>query len=222
MTLSRPSTTLSPNRSDPSCARIVFLSPMCTHRPISSSDSSGVAWISTPLPRNNIPRVMMCGLASLNFSNRQYRTRYHGVYARLASAHFSEAIVRNLACLGSRSRCPRQRRWSGAFHMLVMAGKPIGGATRYPHLYSIAAHAERPRKDLETRGACPTSPAWASALVVCRAGGGARGWARRLRQHRLVGRRVARAGLAGAGQRRRQQQLHRDRRRRQAVAAVDA
>ena len=71
MTLSRPSTTLSPNRSEPSWARMVFLSPMCTQRPISSTASSGVAWISTPLPRNTIPRVMMCGLVSLNFINRQ-------------------------------------------------------------------------------------------------------------------------------------------------------
>ncbi len=71
MTLSRPSTTLSPNRSEPSWQRIVFLSPMCTQRPISIVDSSGVAWISTPLPRNTMPRVMMCGLVSLNFSSRQ-------------------------------------------------------------------------------------------------------------------------------------------------------
>ena len=71
MTLSRPSTTLSPKRSEPSWQRIVFLSPMCTHRPISIVDSSGVAWISTPLPRKTMPRVMMCGLASLNFSSRQ-------------------------------------------------------------------------------------------------------------------------------------------------------
>jgi hypothetical protein len=28
-------------RSEPSCARIVFLSPMCTQRPISISASSG-------------------------------------------------------------------------------------------------------------------------------------------------------------------------------------
>jgi hypothetical protein len=50
---------------------MVFLSPMCTHRPISNWASSGVAWISTFLPRNTMPRVMMCGLASLNFNSRQ-------------------------------------------------------------------------------------------------------------------------------------------------------
>ena len=43
-----------------------------------------------------MPRVMMCGLASLNFSSRQYRTRYHGVYARLASTQFSEASGQKL------------------------------------------------------------------------------------------------------------------------------
>ena len=71
MTLSRPSTTLSPMRSEPSWARMVFLSPMCTQRPISSWASSGVAWISTFLPRNTMPRVMTCGFGSLNFSSRQ-------------------------------------------------------------------------------------------------------------------------------------------------------
>src|SRR6201999_4123509 len=104
---------------------MVFLSPMCTQRPISSCANSGVAWISTPLPMNTIPRVMMWGLASLNFSSRQYRTKYQGVYARLRSTHRSEANVRNLACRGSRRFDPRQRRWIGAPHMLVMAGKPI-------------------------------------------------------------------------------------------------
>src|ERR1700689_3778139 len=139
MTLSRPSTTLSPNRSEPSCARMVFLSPMCPQGPISSCANSGVAWISTPLPINTMPRVMMCGLASLNLSSRQYRTKYHGVYARLASTHFSEANVRNLGRRGSLRVDPRQRRCRGAPLMVVMTGQP----TRYPHLYSIAAHAER-------------------------------------------------------------------------------
>src|ERR1700744_363225 len=104
---------------------MVFLSPMCTQRPISSCANSGVAWISTPLPMNTIPRVMMWGLASLNFSSRQYRTRYQGVYARLRSTHLSEASVRNLAWRGSRRFDPRQRRWIGAPHMLVMAEEPI-------------------------------------------------------------------------------------------------
>ena len=36
-----------------------------------SGPAPGCAWISTPLPRNTMPRVMMCGLASLNFSSRQ-------------------------------------------------------------------------------------------------------------------------------------------------------
>ncbi|BBZ27752.1 hypothetical protein MMAD_20470 [Mycolicibacterium madagascariense] len=71
-----------------------------------------------------MPRVMMCGFASLNFSNRKYRTRYHGVYALLASTHRSDAIVRNLACLGSRNREPRHRRWIGAPHIVVMAAQP--------------------------------------------------------------------------------------------------
>ncbi|SHW15338.1 Uncharacterised protein [Mycobacteroides abscessus subsp. abscessus] len=44
---------------------------MCTHRPISIRANSGVQWISTFLPRNNMPRVTMCGLASLNLSSRQ-------------------------------------------------------------------------------------------------------------------------------------------------------
>lgn len=97
MTLSRPSTTLSPMRSEPSWQRMVFLSPMCTQRPISICASSGVHWISTSLPRNTMPRVMMCGLASLNLSSRQYRTRYQGVNARLAMTHFSDAMVRKSA-----------------------------------------------------------------------------------------------------------------------------
>ena len=36
---------------------------------------------------------MMCGFCSLNLSSRQYRTRYHGVYARLAMTQFSDALV---------------------------------------------------------------------------------------------------------------------------------
>ena len=48
-----------------------------------------------------------------------------------------------------------------------------GPATGYPHLYSIAAHAERSAplerpdctKDLENPSACPTSRAWAPVLV---------------------------------------------------------
>ncbi|CPR12707.1 hypothetical protein BN971_04008 [Mycobacterium bohemicum DSM 44277] len=70
--------------------------------------------------------------------------------------------------------------------------------------------------------ACRTSRAWASVLFGHGVGRHARGGARRLREHRRVGGGVTRAGLARALRRRGQQRLHRDRRRFQAVAAVDA
>ena len=105
--------------------------------------------------------------------------------------------------------------------ILARAISGLRAATGYPHVYSIAAHANAPRKDLGNRGACPTTRYGASAVVIRIAGGLACGGARRLRQHRLVGRSRTRARVVGAIRRRRQQQLHDDERRQQAVTAVD-
>ena len=108
MTLSRPSTTLSPSAAIPrargwcSCRR-------CAPSGRSPSGQLGGAWISTPLPRNTMPRVMMCGFGSLNFSSRQYRTRYHGVYARLAAPTSATPGSGSWPDVDPSSRDPRQR-----------------------------------------------------------------------------------------------------------------
>src|ERR1700733_9840693 len=82
---------------------------------------------------------------------------------------------------------PGHPTWTSWPEILARAISGLRAATGYPHVYSIAAHANAPRKDLGNRGACPTTRHGAAAVVIRTASGVACGWARRLRQHRLVG-----------------------------------
>lgn len=70
-----------------------------------------------------MPRSTTCGFANRNRSSRQYRTRYHGVHARLRITQRSESSVRNRAWSGSRRerRQPRTRSATGAPHIDVIA-----------------------------------------------------------------------------------------------------
>ena len=147
MTLSRPSTTLSPNRSEPSWQRIVFLSPMCTQRPISIVRQLGRRLDLDALAEEHHAAGDDVRVGQLELQQPPVAHQIPRGVGRLAITHLSEARVRNLAWRGSRSREPRQRLCSGAPHIVVMAGKPTRALTtssaRYPHVDSTAQEQER-------------------------------------------------------------------------------
>src|SRR6266550_8482048 len=94
-------------RNVPSWHRIAVPAPTCNQRPRIRRPRPRLAYSSTPRSRNTKPRVTTCGFAILNRKNLQYRTRYHGVYARCRTAQRSEATVTSRALRGSRRRGTR-------------------------------------------------------------------------------------------------------------------
>src|SRR5215475_6482990 len=88
----------------PSWQRIAVSTPRCSHRPRISRPIPRRAYSSAPRSRKTNPCVITCGLASLKRRKRQYRTRYHGVYARWRITQRSEATVRKRAVRDSRRR----------------------------------------------------------------------------------------------------------------------
>ena len=191
MTLSRPSTTLSPKRSEPSWQRIVFLSPMCTQRPIS------------------IVRQLR-GRLDLHALAEEHHAAGDDVRVgqlELQQSPVADQVPRRVRPVGDHPLQRRQREELG----LARVAQP---RTPPPLVHRCAPHRRHGRKAYASAARPPTvTLTWARCLpgrthvlgdsIALASTRWSRPCLARLREHRLLGRRQRRGRLVRPVRRRR-------------------